>query len=212
MAQEILTAITWHHLTFIFGMVFIFVFREPLSGLIRRTTKINKEGLTAEGSPEAQRERTDTSSEAVQQLLNVVGESIVITEQEEAIRRELSAKGLSTEGDSVRVLVKHLAGTQTLLAFERVHSTIFGSQIYLLKKLNQVAGHGRPLSYVTDHIEHVKSMFPEALGEWSAEQYLAFMFSQLLVVRHGDQFHITNFGVEYLTWVARTGRNEEKSL
>ena len=130
---DVIAATTWHHLALIFALVSVFVFREPLSGLIRRTTKINKEGLTAEASPETQREHTKTSSEAVQQLLDVVGNSVVITEQEEAIRRDLVAKGLPTEGDSVRALVKHVAGTQTLLAFERVHSSIFGSQIYLLK-------------------------------------------------------------------------------
>lgn len=80
--EELLKVITWHHLVFLFALVFIFVFRQPLSGLIKRTTKIDRGGLTAEPSPESQREKTETSSEAVQQLLDAVGNSIVINETE----------------------------------------------------------------------------------------------------------------------------------
>ena len=210
--EEILKAITWHQLAFLFSLVFIFVFRQPLSGLIKRTTKIDKDGLTAEPSPESQREKTKTTSEAVQQLLDIVGNSIVINETEEKIRNELTAKGLSAESDATKVLIKHLAGTQLLLEFERIHGAIFGSQIFLLKKLNEVTGQGRTTEYVNKHIENVKELYPEQLGKWTSEQYLKFMFSLLLIVSNAEQIHITNLGVEYLTWLARNGRRENNSL
>src|SRR3989338_5969914 len=114
--QVLLNAITWHHLAFIFALVFIVVFRQPLSELIRRITKIDKEGLTAGSAPEAQREKSDP--EAVQQLLDVVGNSIVITDLESRIKSNLNEKGLKTDGDAVKVLIRHLAGTQLLLSFE----------------------------------------------------------------------------------------------
>lgn len=210
--EAFIASITWHHLAFLFALVFVFLFREPLSGLIKRTTKINKDGLTADLSPEIQREQSSTSAEAVQQLLDVVGNSIVISEHEELIRRDLRSKGLVVDGDTNKVLIKHLAGTQILLAFERVHSLIFGSQIYLLKKLNEVAGQGRDLKFVLNHFEHVKGIFPNELGDWNADQYLAYLYSQILITRYMDQFHITNFGVEFLTWMARNGRREDKAL
>lgn len=103
-------------LMFIFATVFIILFRQPLSNLIYRITKIDKEGLTAGSAPEAQREKTDPA--AVQQLLDVVGNSIVITDFEGRIKNELNAKGLSTSEDSIKVLIRHLAGTQILLSFE----------------------------------------------------------------------------------------------
>lgn len=209
---EILAAVTWEHLAFVFALVFIFLFRGHLSGLIKRTTKISKDGLAAEASPEMQREQNRTTPEAVQQLLDVVGSSLVIAENEEAIRRDLTSRGLPAEGDSIKVLVKHLAGAQTLLAFERAYNSIFGSQIYLLKRLNEMAGQGRSLQFILAHIEHVKTMFPEALGQWTPEQYLEFLHSHLLIVRHNDQFHISNFGVEFLTWMVRNGRLEGKAL
>jgi len=210
--EEIFKAINWQHLAFLFALVFIFVFRQPLSGLIKRVTKIDKEGLTAEPSPESQREKTETSAEAVQQLLDVVGNSIVINEIEERIRNELAVKGLPAEGDVAKILIKHLAGTQLLLEFERIHSSIFGSQIFLLKKLNEVAGQGRAEEFVKNHIEHVRELYAEQLGEWTSEQYLHFLDSHLLIVSDAGQIHITNQGVEYLTWMARNGRKEDNAL
>lgn len=208
--MEILSAITWHHLAFLFALAFIAIFRQPLSELIRRTTKIGKDGLSAGPAPDAQREKFDPA--AVQQLLDVIGNSIVIADIEGRVKAELKQKGLSAEGDSIKVLIRHLAGTQLLLSFEQIHNLIFGSQIFLLKKLNEVAGQGRPLSFVCSHIDHVKTLYPDALGEWSYDQYLEFLFGRILIIRHEDQIHITNLGVEYLTWLARNGRSENNPL
>lgn len=208
--KELINAVTVQHLSFIFALVYIVLFRQPLSDLIRRITKIDKEGLTAGSAPEAQREKTDPA--AVQQLLDVVGNSIVITDFEGRIKNELITKGLSTNEDSIKVLIRHLAGTQLLLSFEQIHSLIFGSQIFLLKKLNEVAGQGRPFSFVKNYFDHVKSLYPDALGDWSYDQYLEFIFGRSLIISHNEQVHITNLGVEYLTWMARNGRREENPL
>jgi len=208
--MEILNAITWHHLAFLFALAFIAIFRQPLSELIRRTTKIGKDGLSIGSDPDAQREKFDL--EAVQQLLDVIGNSIVIADIEGRIRTELREKGLSAEGDTIKVLIRHLAGTQLLLSFEQIHNLIFGSQIFLLKKLNEVTGQGRPLSFIYSHIDYVKTLYPDALGEWSYDQYLEFMFGRFLITQHEDQIHITNLGVEYLTWLARNGRSENNPL
>lgn len=208
--MELFNAITWHHLAFLFALAFIFIFRQSLSELIRRTTKIGKDGLSAGPAPDAQREKFDP--EAVQQLLDVIGNSIVISDIEGRVKTALKEKGLSTEGDSIKVLIRHLAGTQLLLSFEQIHNLIFGSQIFLLKTLNEVAGQGRPLSFVCSHIDHVKKLYPDALGEWSYDQYLEFLFGRFLIIRHEDQIHITNLGVEYLTWLARNGRSENNPL
>jgi len=134
--EEILKAITWPHVAFLIAVIFLFIFKKPLSNLIARITSIDKEGVKAGPSPKTQREKTETTNEAVQQLLDKVGNSIVINEQEEIIKKELEEKGLLNETDGEKILIKHLAGTQLLLAFEKIYNLIFGSQITLLKKLN----------------------------------------------------------------------------
>ena len=207
---EIVKALGWPHLTFLFAVFFILLFRKPLFTLISRITSIDKSGIKASQSPEAQRE--DQRKEAVQQLLLAIGDSIVLRDIEGRITAELKQKGLETDGDTAKVLIKHLAGTRVLLEFEQIHNLIFGSQIVLLKKLNEVAGQGKPLDVVAMHFEFIQGLFPEQLGEWSLEQYLGFLLSRSLITIRGDIYHITNLGVEYLTWMARNGKSEDRPL
>jgi len=127
-------------------------------------------------------------------------------------RAVFKGRGLETDGDTIKVLIKHLGAAKILLEFEQIHNLIFGSQIFLLKKLNEVAGQGKPREFVAAHFEQIKSLFPEILGNWSLEQYLVFLLSRLLITIKGNVFHITNLGVEYLTWMIRNGRREDKPL
>ena len=156
-----------------------------------------------------QESEPEVDKKAVDKLLSAIGDNIVISELEKQITDDLKSNNLPVEGASIKVLVKHLAGTQLLLAFERIHNVIFGSQIFLLKKLNESLGVGKPMSFVEQHIEHVRSVFSDTLSSWDDEQYLGFLYDRLLIVRHNDQLHITNLGVEYLTWLVRNGRSEK---
>jgi hypothetical protein len=208
--EEFIKALGWPHLSFVFGVFFVLLFRRPLSGLISRVTSIDKGGIKALQTPEAQREVQ--KKETVQQLLLVIGDSIVLQDIEGRIKADLKEKGLETEGDTIKVLTKHLAATKVLLEFEQIHNLIFGSQIFLLKKLNEVAGQGKPSEFVATHFQHVQSLFPEPLGAWTLDQYLAFLLSRLLITTKGNVFHITNLGVEYLTWMVRNGKTENNPL
>ena len=208
--KEIIKILSWPHFIFIFSLVFIFVFRKQMAGLISRITSIDKTGVKATSKPEAQRKKEKT--EAVQELLLAIGNSIVLQDVEGRIRTKLYNRGLQIEGDTVKVLIKHLAAVQILLEFEQIHNLIFGSQIYLLKKLNEVGGQGKEKEYIFNHFEIVKECFKEQLGSWSFEQYMLFLFDRSLVTVHNDNYHITNLGVEYLTWIIRNGRSENRSL
>ena len=141
-----------------------------------------------------------------------IGDSIVLRDVEGRIEKDLKGRGLETDGDTIKVLIKQLGAAKILLEFEQIHNLIFGCQIFLLKKLNEVAGQGKPREFVAVYFEHAKSLFPEQLGNWSLEQYLAFLIARLLITTQGDSFHITNLGVEYLTWMIRNGRREDKPL
>ena len=208
--EEIIKALGWPHFSFLFALIFVLVFRSQVAGLISRITSIGKGGVKAAPTPEAQREKQKT--EAVQELLLAIGDSIVLRDVEGSIKSDLARRGLETEGNTVKVLIKYLAATKILLEFEQVHNLIFGSQIFLLKKMNEVAGQGQKRENVIAHFEHVREMFKANLGDWSFEQYMAFLIGRSLVTVDFDTYHITNLGVEYLTWITRSGRSENRPL
>jgi len=169
----------------------------------------DKSGIKALQAPEVQREE---QKKEVQQLLLAIGESIVLRDIEGRIKADLMQKGLETDGDTAKVLIKHLAGTKVLLEFEQINNLIFGSQISLLKKLNEVAGQRKPSSLIAAHFEHIKNLFPEAFGGWSFNQYLGFLLDRSLITTKDNVYHITNLGVEYLIWLTRNGKSEDRPL
>ena len=76
----------------------------------------------------------------------------------------------------------------------------------------EVVGQGQPCEYVKANFEDVKKPFGDALGNWSFDQYMAFLIGRSLVTVDKGTYHITNLGVEYLTWMTRNGRSENRPL
>lgn len=191
-------------------LILVKVFHKQISNFIHRIIKIDKEGITAISISEMQLEKP--KPEAVQLLLDVVSKSVVIASIEEDIKNDLMGKGLETTGNTIDVLIRHLAGTSLLLSFVQIHSQIFGSQLILLNKLNEMVGQGRSVAFINDYFDHIKLSFPEAFDEWSVDQYLNYMFVNSLITQNENKIHITNKGVEYLTWIARNGIQDNKPL
>ena len=209
--QEILAALGWPHFAFAFGVVFILAFREQLRGLLGRVTSIDRTGIKTEPNPEIQRE-DPKKIEAAQELMLAIGNTVVILEIEDRIKNDLAARQLSVEGETTKVLIKYLAASMVSLEFEQIQNLIFGSQIYLLKKLNEVTGQGQPPAFVESHFQHVQKIFSDSFSEWSLENYLYFLIARKLIVLQDGRYHITNLGKEYLVWMARTGRGENNAL
>lgn len=208
---EVILALGWPHLAFAFGLVFLLIFREQLRALLGRITSIDKTGIKTQPNPEIQRE-DPKKIEAAQELLLAIGNTVVLQDIEGRIKNELTSRQLSVDGETTKVLIKYLAAAQVGLEFEQVQNFIFGSQIFLLKKLNEVSGQGQPSSLVESHFEHVQKVFSDSFADWSLEKYLHFLFERNLVIFQDGRYHITNLGKEYLVWMARTGRSESKPL
>jgi hypothetical protein len=56
--------------------------------------------------------------------------------QEEAIRADLTKHGLVAESATEKVLLRHRAGTQIVLHFERIYAVLYNSQLQALRWLN----------------------------------------------------------------------------
>ena len=209
---ELLNATTWIHLVFLFAVLFLLVFRDQVSSLISRTRKIGKEGLSADPVPEKQQEKIETNSEAVQKLLNMVSDSHLINNLEESIYIDLEDRNISDDTDKVKVLVNQLAVTQTLLAFEIVYSLIFGSQIILLEKINEVRAQGMETNAVNQYFDQVKATYPEQLEQWSSARYLKFLLENSLIHHNDGKYYITESGTEFLIWLTKNGRSKVKLL
>lgn len=210
MSQSI-AALSWPHFAFLFGVIFVLLFRAQIGALLSRVTSIDKSGIRTQAMPDAQSDSTKRY-EAAQELLLAIGDTVVLKEVEARIRADLESRKLDTAGETSRVLVKYLAATMCFLEFEQIHSSIFSSQIDLLRRLNQVQGTGQTLADVEQYFGSVQLLYAPVLDDWTTERYLSFLFSKNLIASTGDRLHLTHLGNEYLVWMAKSGKSEGTAL
>ena len=205
----IIASIGWPQAALLFALVFIALFFRPLRSFIDRVKSFGKDGVTTDDIPKSQ--IAESKTKAVEDLMRL-GDSTLLKDVETAILTNLQHRGLGATGDSVRVLTHHLAATQIALEFEQVHSVIFGSQIFLLKKLNEFSSVGLDPSYLEKHFDGVQKMFSDGLGDWTLEQYLSFLYNRTLIRMDFGKYHLTVRGAEFLLWLVRMGRSENLPL
>jgi hypothetical protein len=207
---SLLASIGWPLAALLFGLVFIVAFFGPIRRFIERIKSAGKEGVTTlEALPSAQ--IAEQKKKAVEDLMRMP-DSALLNELEGIIVRDLASRHLDTGTDTTKVLVRHLAATQIALEFEQVHSVIFGSQLYLLKKLNEAASAGLEPAVIDKHFDHVQKMFADQLGSWSKDDYLHFLFNRILIRTDEGKYRITVRGNDFLMWLIRMGRSENRPL
>ena len=141
-----------------------------------------------------------------------LGRSITRDEAEKIIFADLKKQNLDTKGDTIRILVRHLAATQMALDFFQIYRSIFGGQIFILKRLNQVAGVGLVERDVEAIYTDRKALVGRVLDEWDLQMYLRYLFNNLLLEKSDDRFHITHKGQDFLVWLTQRGLPEDKGL
>ena len=136
--------------------------------------------------------------------------------QEESIRVDLTNAKLAVETASEKVLLRHLAGTQILLAFSELYRIIYQSQLEALRWLNgQSAGvEGKAL---IPFYEEGKQKWPTLYTERDFRTWMGFLAARGLV-RESDEsaaapddaepfgIQITIMGRQFLAYLVNSGR------
>jgi hypothetical protein len=206
--KAIVSIITWPHITLIFGLIFLFMFRTQIGIFISRIRSVSKDGVTTDTElvPQTQEEKATNILQHIE-----IEKTVMLDEVENAIFEDLKSRGLEHESDTTKVLVRNLAVTNINLEHEKNYNAIFGSQIILLKALNEVSGTGRPIEYITGFYSTVKENNAEAFSSWELEDYMAFLQDSSLITFENESWHISNKGQDFLIWLARNGKRENKN-
>lgn len=115
---------------------------------------------------------------------------------------ESSLKDLQYSFDSentVHLLIRQLAVVQLLHHAECVYRLIFGSQIALMRKLNESGP--QPESVVRPFYERARTESPVFYGDYTFENWIAFLIGQQVVVLQNSNYGLTWFGQEFLGWL-----------
>jgi hypothetical protein len=203
---SLLDVLKWPVLVLVVALVTIFLFRAQLAIFFSRLTSIGKGGLRA--GPSTGQQTQPARSQQAQELMRAF-DSAALVEQERIIKSDLERRGLEHSGETIEVLVRYLAQSQLVVAFEEIYRLIFGSQIYLLKRVNENRTLNR--AAIEAHFSHTQTLFP-AFADWNVDAYMSFLLTRGLLQRSGDDYLITVLGMEFLGWMVRIGAAEYKPL
>ena len=184
--EAIISALSWPHITLIFGILFLFLFRPQIGLAISKIRSVSKDGVSmdAELTPQTQDERSTSILQHIE-----IEKTVLLDEVENAIFSDLKTRNLDHESDTTKVLVRNLAVTQINLEHEKIYNAIFGSQIRLLKALNEVSGSGRPESYLSDFYAFTKENNADEFSNWELEDYLSFLRGSALIPPYSPNGH-----------------------
>lgn len=205
MDYKILEIVVWPMSIIIFLIFFSLFFKKEISEKIHSISSVSKDGVFM-----GQNQKINQSNFINEDLLGK-NDSIVTREQKEKIKKDLKERYLYKENDETdEILIHQLAVTQIVLEFERIYNIIFGSQIYLLKKLNITDKHKNEIdAYISDILKS-----HDDLSEWNIDEYLNFLLSKSLIVFNSstNTYSITNIGHEFLLWMIHAGKSENRNF
>ena len=185
------------------AIVIVLMLRKPIANAIEKLKKAKIQGSEFDfGSlPEQKTEKLEAGSVNIPIPTDTIG---MQQEFEALIRRDLEAANISDPQELQNILVSHLAATQLTAAYERVNSSIFGSQIDLLRSLNSISGTAKESSLKLFY-DSAKSKYPEFYEQASFEEYLNYLLGMNLIDKQTDEYNITKFGIGYLVYIAEKG-------
>ena len=215
---------SWPMAVALIAVAFMLVFRVQINALIARTKSVSatRDGFSTQGLEQQKAEAEASpapaagavavvSSEMISaeahRLLMDIADSPALAEMVANFRNDLESKKLDLGTEAARVLLRYVAAATMWLGFEQAYLSIFGSQIQLLKALNQTRGISAVA--IAARVEWAKSQH-SGLATFTADSYLQYLVNHRLIFLDEHTWRLTPLGSEFLVWLVRQGRSEDK--
>lgn len=205
--EVVIKEIAWPVAVVIIALSFMLIFRKQIIAFLQRVKTVSHKGIeTALGQEQLIVESKKPSY--FEEFMKIT--SPILRQQEEAIEKDIKEKGL-TENETKSVLVRHLAIYQLAFLFEQINSIIWGSQIKLLEDLNS-----KPLGETRENLKRFyelgATLYPATYENYSFVKYLNYLVLSGLINEKEGKYFITDFGREFLIYLASTGKTGFRAL
>lgn len=205
---------TWPQVALLLLVLLGWKFKTPFTQLIDRIEFAGPSGVKLRAPSQPNNPLPKTAAPSTPP---VPGELPIIAVQKQNIINDLNHNPLYAhldEEQKKQVLIQNLAFFQFSAWFEREYRDIFGSQIRLLKILQQRRPDGISKIDVQKYIESLASQYPKLYenGEQfsSPDVYMAFLKATGAVREENDTYFVEDLGSGFLIWLAASGLSEEK--
>ena len=203
--------IQWPHAVLIVALLFTFVFYKEIKALMPRITSVGTGGVTLASESIQSQQKVDSTTQTGTNLANLTGFGaefpVLMQLGHVTLEQELNGMDLPNVDSFLRSNYAYWRG---MYYFENTYSNIFGGQIALLRVLNSHGDLGIPFSEVQNLWDaHVQQNKP-VMDSWQLDDYLSFLVLRNLAERSGNGLKIKVLGKEFLIWMTKFGRFENK--
>lgn len=208
MSLEIWELIVWPATLAVVVALFLILFRKPIGKKIADIRSINKDGV---GMGRADPVLQTASNIAEGNLLDhiEIDKPQLLDEEEVLLTKEINKKGLGPE-DTKKLLIRNLAIVRIERVHEQTYSSILGSQIRLLRKLN-VSLYGIAADIVEMDYSATNEGFPDSVKDWTLDEYLRFLLDSSLILLKDNKYRITVRGQDFIVWLVKNSKIEDKA-
>lgn len=195
---------------FNFELSFYVGFQKNIRHMLDRAKQLGKDGIFFESAQSAPPITILEEKDKSQQLLGSLTTLLTVKDNIQIIEQYLISQNLNDDPQKIINLLKHdLADVYFILRCERVYNIIFGTQIQLLKQLQQVVPNGLSQQSIDDHFNKISNIY-DVHNNFDSNKYMFFLIQAGLVIIKDGIYHLTNFGADFLTWLQRAGLSETK--
>ena len=184
--------------------IFIVIFRTPIIRMIGRIKKLGKGGFeldTEQSKNEIQQSPTKTADDLIKGIDNQL-----IREIENEFKQHLDGM---PDSEKIKALSRLFAASLWGYMATNTYRLIFGSQIAALEFLN--SHHKVPRDSLRPFYAAAANRHPDFYQNYSYDQWLGFLESQVLILYDADLIGVTVRGQEFLQHLVRDKLSKVKA-
>lgn len=204
---RILEVLAWPIVLF----VIFLILKEPIKNFINRIKSIGYKGTGIETeTPKKQSDEESQIEKLKKEKPNEYLEKIksyfapeTIGLFKEAITKESQVDTYETADEREEVLFTYSQLMYIIMHFNRIYSSIYGSQINILQRLNSSVFETK--ESLKEYYEFAKSSFPKTYEKYSYDNYMNYLISFGLIIEEGGEIKITILGKDFLRYIVESG-------
>jgi len=125
--------------------------------------------------------------------------SSAVEAREKVLEEALTSQ---TADEKIKYLSRCYVNMEFMYYFEKAYSMIYGSQILLLEMLEQNVAVGINDNLIRNNYYNTAvAKYPGMYETYSYESYMNFLTSHILIMKEGEVWKITNYGLDFMKYL-----------
>lgn len=189
----------------------VLILRKQINSLIERINKIGFAGIAAEATQQKQktddiatREQQKKSGKDFDKTLGMFSDSTV-EYIAKIVEGESQASEIKDATERAESLKKYSQLLYLILSFERLYSITFGSQLFILDRVNTT--HNETQETLKRYYNEAEKIYPEFYSSYPYEEYFKFLTNNsLIVISENNICTISLYGRDFLKFLVEQGK------